>query len=180
MRGYNRVILAGNLTRDPQLKYLPNQTAVVEFAIAVSRKWRTPEGTEREEVCFVDCAAFGKQGEAINQYCTKGKPLLVEGRLKFDQWEDKQGGGKRSKHSVVVENFTLLGGPGGGGPGGESGVDYSGVPEATPRSAAPAARSGYRQPAPQTGSPADSGPSQAPAEPPFSNDQQFKDDDIPF
>ena len=179
MRGYNRVILAGNLTRDPQLKYLPNQTAVVEFGLALNRKWKTPDGTERDEVCFVECAAFAKTAEVINQYCTKGKPVLIEGRLKFDQWEDKQGGGKRSKLSVVVENCQMLGSGQGGGAGDGSGPDYSDVPEASPRTA-PAARSGYRQPAPQTGSPADSGPSQAPAEPPFSNDQQFKDDDIPF
>src|SRR5580700_10430408 len=117
MRGFNKVILMGNLTRDPQLKYLPSQTAVVEFGLAMNRKWKTPQGEERDEVCFVDCSAFGKQAEVINQYCTKGKQLFVEGRLKYDQWEDKQGGGKRSKMSVVVENFQFLGGPG-GGPGG--------------------------------------------------------------
>ena len=174
MRGFNKVILAGNLTRDPQLKYLPSQMAVVEFGLALNRKWRTAEGQDREEVCFVDCSAFGKTGETINQYCTKGKPLLIEGRLKLDQWEDKQGGGKRSRLTVVVENFTLLSagpGDGGGGSGGhESGGGYdegSGPPPSRP----PVNRGPAR-------------PAQAPARPapeqPFGDEQQFKEDDIPF
>src|SRR3954466_12254603 len=123
MASFNQVILMGNLTRDPQLKYLPSQTAVAEFGIAMNRKWRTPDGQDREEVCFVDCAAVGKAGETINQYFTKGKPIFIEGRLKYDQWEDKQGGGKRSKLSVVIENFQFVGGRdgAGGGPGGGGG-----------------------------------------------------------
>ena len=97
MANFNKVLLMGNLTRDQQLKYLPTtNTAVAEFGIAVNRKWKAPTGEDREEVCFVDCSAFGKTGELINQYFQKGKPIFVEGRLKLDQWEDKQGGGKRS------------------------------------------------------------------------------------
>lgn len=119
MTGFNRVILAGNLTRDPQIKYLPSNTPVCEFAMAMSRKWRDKEGNSHEDVCFVECAAFGRQAEVINQYMTKGKPMLVEGRLKLDQWT-AQDGTKRSRLSVVVENFTFLGGPGGPG-GGEVG-----------------------------------------------------------
>src|SRR5438552_9721865 len=126
MRGYNKVILMGNLARDPQLKYLPSQTAVAEFGLAMNRRWKDPQGQDREEVCFVDCAAFGKTGEMINQYFTKGKPILIEGRLKLDQWEDKQGGGKRSKLSVVIENFHFIGGPGEGG-GGGGGANYDNV-----------------------------------------------------
>jgi len=114
MASFNRVIILGNLTRDPQMKYLPSNTAIAEFGLAMNRKWRTQAGEDREEVCFVDCAAFGKQAEIINQYCRKGKQLHIEGRLKLDTWEDKQGGGKRSKLSVIVENFTLLGGGEGG------------------------------------------------------------------
>src|SRR3954468_2505895 len=121
MASYNRVILMGNLTRDPQLRYLPNQMAVADFGLAVNHKFRTKSGEDREEVLFIDCTAFGKGAEVINQYCQKGRPLLVEGRLKYDTWEDKQGGGKRSKHSVVVDNFQLLGGRGEGGPGGGGG-----------------------------------------------------------
>mgnify|MGYP001202585794 CR=1 FL=1 len=113
MPSVNRVILAGHLTRDPQSKQLPSQTTVTEFGLAMNRKFRTKDGDNREEVTFVDCAAFGKQAEVIQQYCQKGKAILVEGRLKLDQWEDKQGG-KRSKLSVVVENFQFLGGPDGG------------------------------------------------------------------
>jgi len=110
MASFNRVTLIGNLTRDPQLKQLPNgQTTVVEFGLAASRRYRSATGEDKEEACFVDCAAFGKQADVIAQWCTKGKPLFVEGRLKFDSWDDK-GGGKRSKLSVVVENFQFLGG----------------------------------------------------------------------
>lgn len=108
MANFNRIILCGNLTRDPSMKFLPNQTPLVEFGLAVNRKFKV-NGEDREEVLFIDCALFGKGAEVINQYCTKGGQLLVEGRLKLDTWEDKQGGGKRSKHSVIVENFQLMG-----------------------------------------------------------------------
>ena len=108
MPSFNKVHLIGNLTRDVQLKYLPSQTAVAEFGMAINRTY-TKDGEKREEVTFVDCTAFGKQAEVLNQYVGKGRPLFVEGRLKYDTWEDKQGGGKRSKLSVVVENFQFLG-----------------------------------------------------------------------
>src|SRR5205085_9436265 len=130
MASFNKVLLMGNLTRDPQLKYLPSQTAVAEFGVACNRKFRTANGEDREEVTFVDCAAFGKQAEVLNQYMTKGKPIFIEGRLKYDSWEDKQGGGKRSKLSVVIENFQFIGGRdtggGGGAGGGDQGRKYEG------------------------------------------------------
>lgn len=107
----------GNLTRDPQLKYLPNQSAVVDFGIACNRRWKGPNGEDREEVTFVDVSSFGKQAEVLNEYMQKGKAIFIEGRLKFDSWEDKQGGGKRSKLSVVIENFQFVGGRDGGGRG---------------------------------------------------------------
>jgi single-strand DNA-binding protein len=110
MSSFNKVLLMGNLTRDPQLKYLPSQTAVVEFGVACNRKFRTANGEDKEEVTFVDCTSFGKQAEVINQYFQKGKPIFIEGRLKFDSWEDKNGGGKRSKLTVVIENFQFVGG----------------------------------------------------------------------
>lgn len=111
MPSFNQVILLGNLTRDPQLRYIPaSNTPVVDFGLACNRKFKAANGEEREEVTFVDCSAFGKTAEVINQYCQKGKALFVQGRLKLDQWEDKQGGGKRSKLSVVVENFQFVGG----------------------------------------------------------------------
>lgn len=125
MQGFNKVILAGNLTRDPQLKFLPNNTAVCEFGLAMSRKWRDKDGNQKEDVCFVEVAAFARQAEMINQYMAKGRSILIEGRLKLDQWT-AQDGQKRSRLSVVAENFTFLGSPrDGGGPGGG---DFGGAP----------------------------------------------------
>jgi single-strand DNA-binding protein len=117
MASFNKVILMGNLTRDPQLKYLPNNTAVCDFGMAVNHRWRDRDGNQREEVCFVDLAAFGRQAETFNQYMSKGRPVLVEGRLKYDTWTG-QDGQKRSKHSIVVDNFRFVGGREGGGQGG--------------------------------------------------------------
>src|SRR5438552_7757590 len=110
MANYNRIILVGNLTRDPQLRYLPSQMAVVDFGLAVNHKFKTKTGEDRDEVLFIDCSCFGRGAEVINQYCQKGKQLLVDGRLKLDTWDDKQTGQKRSKHTVVVDNFQLMGG----------------------------------------------------------------------
>ena len=114
MASYNRIILVGNLTRDPQLSYTPNNVAICKFGIATNHKRKDREGNLREEVCFVDCVVFGKAGETFNQYMAKGRPVLVEGRLKLDQWTSPEGD-KRSKHEVVVENFTFLGGRPDGG-----------------------------------------------------------------
>jgi len=114
MANFNKVFLMGNLTRDPQLSYLPSQTAVVDFGLAVNRRWKGQDGENKEETCFVDCRAFGRTAENINKYLTKGKPLFVEGRLTFDSWT-AQDGTKRSKHRVTVENFQFLGGPVGAG-----------------------------------------------------------------
>jgi single-strand DNA-binding protein len=165
---FNKVILMGNLTRDPQLKYLPTQTAVAEFGIAMNRKFKTASGEDREEVTFVDCAAFGRTGEVINQYFQKGKPIFIEGRIKYDSWEDKQGGGKRSKISVVVENFQFVGDKGGGGGGGGGGD------EGEPRQSRPPARA-------QQGRPPQNAPAQSPPpEAPFGEEQHYKEDDIPF
>jgi single-strand DNA-binding protein len=171
MASFNKVILMGNLTRDPQMKYLPSQTAVVEFGVACNRKFKTQSGEDKEEVTFVDCTSFGKQAEVINQYFTKGKPIFIEGRLKYDSWEDKQGGGKRHKITVVIENFQFVGGREGGGGGGGGGYESGGGemdqrPQRAPSRPAPA-RAPAPRPAPQQ-------------EAPFSEDQQFKDDDIPF
>ena len=108
MASLNKVMLIGNLTRDPQLSYLPSQTAVVEFGLAINRTFRKQDGSQGEETCFVDCQMFGKRAEVINQYVKKGDPLFVEGRLKFDSWQ-AQDGSKRSKLRVFVENFEFLG-----------------------------------------------------------------------
>ena len=150
MANYNRIILMGNLTRDPQLKYLPNNTAVCEFGMAINRAWRDREGNQREEVCFVDLAAFGRQGEVINQYMSKGRPMLVEGRPKLDTWTG-QDGQKRSKHSVVVDNFQFVGAREGGGQGG--GYDrapggYAQAGQAGPAPAGPGPEGGPPEPMP--------------------------------
>ena len=108
MANYNKIMLMGNLTRDPKLSYLPSQTAVVDFGMAVNRKWKSKEGQSKEEVCFVDCIAFGKTGENINKYLEKGRSLFVEGRLQLDSWTAPDGT-KRSKHKVIVESFQFLG-----------------------------------------------------------------------
>src|SRR4051812_4343391 len=181
MASFNKVLLMGNLTRDVQLKYLPSQTAVAEFGLACNRKFRTANGEDREEVTFVDVTAFGKQAEVLNQYMTKGKPIFIEGRLKFDSWEDKQGGGKRSKLTVVIENFQFVGGRdggggGGGGGGGEGGGAGRSYDNNEQRSAAP-----QRQPQRGAGAGAGAGAPQRPApEQPFGEEQSFKEDDIPF
>jgi len=107
MANYNKIILMGNLTRDPQLSYTPSNVSVVDFGMAVNRKWRSKDGESREETCFVDCVAFGVTADNINKYLAKGQPLLIEGRLTFDSWT-AQDGTKRSKHRVTIENFQFL------------------------------------------------------------------------
>ena len=179
MPGFNKVMLIGNLTRDPQVKHLPSQTVVAEFGLATNRKYRTASGEDKEEVCFVDCSAFGKQAEVIGQFCQKGKPIFVEGRLKFDSWEDKVGGGKRSKVSVVVENFQFLGSRAdelnaageGGAPVQRTMFDEP-KPERRPRRGN---ESGARSNNP------DRPPRGAPAEQPFGEGERvFEEADIPF
>lgn len=108
MASYNRVILMGNLTRDPELRTLPNsQTQVCDFALAVNRRWKDADGGDREEVVFIDCAAFGKTAQTIGENLTKGRPIHVEGRLKFEQWEQEDGQ-RRNKIRVVVEQFRFV------------------------------------------------------------------------
>ena len=144
MANFNKVILAGNLTRDPELKYTPNQTAVCEFGMAINRKYKGGDGQQREDTCFVDCQAWGKTGEVIAQYMVKGKPLLVEGRLSYDSWEGKDGQ-KRSKLRVTVENFQFLGGPNDGQQGGGQQQQRQAPPQqqAPPPAQAPPPRSDY-------------------------------------
>ena len=127
MANLNKVMLMGNMTRDPQLSYLPSQTPVVEFGLAISRRFKKQDGSQGEEVCFVDCQMFGKRAEVVNQYFKKGEPIFVEGRLKFDSWE--KDGQKRSKLRVFVENFEFLGRGGGQGAAAPA-ATTSGVPEA--------------------------------------------------
>jgi len=105
---YNKIILVGNLTRDIEIRYTGSGVAISSTAIATSRKF-TSNGEKKEETCFVDITFFGRSAEVANQYLRKGSKILVEGRLQFEQWEDKNGGGKRSKHSVIVETMQMLG-----------------------------------------------------------------------
>ncbi len=136
MANYNKVILAGNLTRDPQMSYLPSQTPVVEFGMAINRRYNDQSGQQREETCFVDCKSFGRQAEVINQYMSKGRPILVEGRLHLDTWE-AQDGSKRSKHRVIVERFQFLGGGGGSQSGGNRPAQQRGQAPQQGRTAPP-------------------------------------------
>jgi single-strand DNA-binding protein len=118
---FNRVILAGNMTRDPEARALPSGQALTKFSLAINRAYTTKEGEKREEVTYVDVESYGKQAEIIAKYCSKGSGILVEGRLKLDQWDDKKTGEKRSRLGVVLENFTFLGSkPQGGDEGGSS------------------------------------------------------------
>lgn len=100
----------GNLTRDPELRYTPKGTAVAKLGLAVNRSWRNAEGQQQDETTFVDVDAFGKQAETLGQYMQKGRPILIEGRLKLDQWEDKNTGQNRSKLGVILEKFSFVGG----------------------------------------------------------------------
>jgi single-strand DNA-binding protein len=123
MASFNRVILVGNLTRDPEVKYTTGGTAVTDLGLAVNRSWFDKQSNQRkEETTFVDVTLWGRQAEVAGEYLSKGRSVLIEGRLQLDTWEDKTSGQKRSKLRVVCENMTMLGGRGeGGGGGGRSG-----------------------------------------------------------
>lgn len=110
MANFNKVILAGRFSRDPELKFLPSGSALANFSLALNRTYKTDSGEQREEVCFIDITAFGKQAEVIAQHLRKGDPILVEGRLKTESWDDKQTGQKRTKMGVVLESFQFIGG----------------------------------------------------------------------
>jgi single-strand DNA-binding protein len=156
MASFNKVILMGNLTRDPELRYTPKGMAIAKIGLAVNRVWKNEAGESKEEVTFVDVDVFGRTAENVGQYMRKGSPILIEGRLRLDTWDDKQTNQKRSKLGVVAETVQFLGSPRGGESGGEA-----------PRSR-PAAPSRPSAPPPP---PSDSGG--ADGAPP-------EDDDVPF
>ena len=135
MASFNKVILVGNLTRDPELRYTPKGTAIAKVGLAVNRVWTSESGEKKEEVTFVDVDIFGRTAENVAQYMRKGRPILIEGRLRLDQWDDKQTGQKRSKLGVVGEVVQFLGSPGGG----ESNAGAAASRPAAPAAAAPAA-----------------------------------------
>ena len=158
MASFNKVILVGNLTRDPEIRYTPKGSAVCDLGLAVNRQYSLENGEKREEVTFVDVVLWARLAEIAGEYLKKGRPVLIEGRLQLDSWDDKQSGQKRSKLRVIGETMQLLGGrPGGGGGDGEEGMsggsDRGERPTSRPRSSTPP-------------------PKPAPAEP--------DDDEIPF
>lgn len=109
MANFNKVILCGNVTRDLDLRYLPKGTATTRVGLAVSRKWKDDSGNPHEEVLFIDCDLFGRAAEVVHQHVRKGMPLLVEGRLRLDEWTDKNTGEPRHKMGISVETFQMLG-----------------------------------------------------------------------
>jgi single-strand DNA-binding protein len=139
MASFNKVMLLGNLTRDPEVKYTPKGSAVADIGLAVNRTYTTDGGEKREETTFVDVTMWGRQAEIAGEYLKKGRPLFVEGRLQLDTWDDKQTGQKRSKLRVVCENFQMLGSRDGGSEGGGGGGGRSSGGGAKPSKAAPAA-----------------------------------------
>jgi len=156
MPNFNKVFIMGNMTRDPEVRSTSSGTTVVGFTLAVNRKYKPKDGEAVEETAFIDCTAWARTGEVIAQYCTKGSPLLVEGRLKQDRWEDKATGAKRSKLGVVVDTFQFVG----------RGQDSSGA-DAESSTPAPAQKGG------DAGSPPSGG--SAP-----SDDFDIEDDKVPF
>lgn len=133
MANFNKVIIAGNLTRDPELRYTPKGTAVARITLAVNRNYTGEDGQKKEEVSFVDVDVWGRQAEVIGQYMKKGRPLLVEGRLKQDTWEDKNTKQKQSKLKVVLESFSFID-SNRGESGGESGGSAPRRPAPVPSS----------------------------------------------
>ena len=173
MASLNKVMIIGNLTRDPEIKYTPKGTAIADIGLAVNRNYTTESGEKREEVTFIDVTLWGRTAEIVGEYCKKGRPLFVEGRLQLDTWDDKQTGQKRSKLKVVGDNIQLLGGreggaEGGGGGGGRSRSsegEYDGPPSGGGGSGS---GGGFKKaPPPQRKPPADP-------------DLDAAEDDIPF
>jgi single-strand DNA-binding protein len=147
MPSYNKVLLMGNLTRDVQTKSTSGGQTVADISIAVNRKYKTKDGQDREEVTYVDCECWGPRADVIAKYFSKGKPIFIEGRLKLDTWEDKDGQ-KRSKMRVMIEDFQFVegragGGGGGGGGGGEYSREDSGGGYAPSRSSGGGGRGGH-------------------------------------
>jgi single-strand DNA-binding protein len=161
MASYNKVLLMGNLTRDPEVRYTPKGTALANLGLAVNRVWTTESGEQKEEVTFIDIEVWGRQAETAGQYLAKGRPVFVEGRLKLDSWEDKESGQKRNKLKVVAERVQFLGAPRGG-------AEFKDQPPSDEGPARPAGRG----PRPSAPPPQDKGEAEPPA--------AAEDDNIPF
>jgi len=136
MASLNKVFLIGNLTRDPELRYTPSGTPICQFRLAVNRRFTTRDGEQRDETCFVDVSMWGRRGEVISEYFSKGSPILIEGRLKLDTWETADG--RRSKLSVVAENFEFMGRAPSDGVPAEAESDRSRRPQGQRRAPPPA------------------------------------------
>ena len=156
MASFNKVILMGNLTRDPELRYTPKGTAIAKIGLAINHVWTNEAGEKKENVTFVDVEVFGRTAENVGQYLRKGRPVLIEGRLKLDQWDDKQTGQKKSRLGVVAEIVQFLGSAPGAGEGGAPGAPVA------PRAARPAPSAA------------------APAAEPVEGDGPPESDDVPF
>jgi len=152
MANLNKVMLMGNLTRDPEVRYTPKGTAVAELGLAINRVYTADNNEKREETTFVDVTLWGRTAEIAGEYLKKGRPVFIEGRLQLDTWDDKQTGQKRSKLKVVGEAMQLMGSRGGGEGGGES---SGGAPRSRP-------------------------PAEAKPKPPADPDLASEEDDIPF
>lgn len=132
MASFNKVILLGNLTRDPEVRYTPKGTAVTELGMAVNRVYTAENGEKREDTTFVDVTLWGRTAEIAGEYLKKGRPVFIEGRLQLDTWDDKTSGQKRSKLKVVGEGLQLIGSrPGGSGGGGGGDEESSSAPRAS-------------------------------------------------
>ncbi len=188
MASLNKVLLIGNLTRDPELRYTTGGSAICGFGLAINRRFTTSRGEDREETCFVEIDVWGKQAESCNNYLRRGAPALIEGRLNYHQWEDRQTGQRRNRLTVTAERVQFLSSPGnraeyGGEPGqGTAPPPPQGPPanQAPQAPQAPQAQQGYQAPqaAPAAAPPQAAGPP-PPQMPPF-EEVGASDDDIPF
>lgn len=165
MPNLNKVMLIGNLTRDPEIRYTPKGTAVTDIGMAINRNYTTDDGDRREETTFVDVTFWGRQAEVIGEYMKKGRPMYIEGRLQLDQWEDKNSGQQRSRLKVVGDNFQFLGGRDDGGGGGQPSYQQQPAQQAAP---------------PQQQAPPQQAPPQQQAPQQNYEPIQDDDDDIPF
>jgi single-strand DNA-binding protein len=186
MANLNKVLLIGNLTRDPELRYTPQGSAICDLGLAINRQYTTNDGVKKEEVCFVDITAWGRQAETCNRFVKKGSQIFVEGRLKLDSWQDKETGKNRSKLNVVAERIQFLSGTGAGrqqDDGQDEQQQPYQKPAATPQQQPQAQRQEYTRPQPQAQRPpAQQQQVQNPPPPPeeiFEVDSE-PDDDIPF
>lgn len=159
MANLNKVMLIGNLTRDPEIKYTPKGMAIAQLGLAINRNWTNDGGEKQEETTFVDVDLFGRLAEIAGEYLKKGRPVYIEGRLRLESWDDKQSGQKRTKMKVVGEQLQLLGTRDGGGSEAKGGGDEYSVSR-------PASRPPSR-------------PAPAPR-PPVDPDLDAAEDDIPF